>query len=89
MEIKYLGKVNKFLGIRVSQDEDGGMWLDQEATIEEMLIKFKLQDANHVRLPIGADYLQYTALRGRSTLQLPKIIKSQRSFKIPQGFKDG
>jgi hypothetical protein len=56
MEIKYLGKVNKFLGIRVSQDEDGGMWLDQEATIEEMLIKFKLQDANHVRLPIEADY---------------------------------
>jgi hypothetical protein len=56
MEIKYLGKVNKFLGIRVSQDEDGGMWLDQEATIEEMLIKFNLQDANTVRLPIGADY---------------------------------
>jgi hypothetical protein len=48
--------VNKFLGIRVTKSEDDGMWLDQEATIEEMLIKFKLQDANTVRLPIGADY---------------------------------
>jgi hypothetical protein len=51
-----LGQVNKFLGIRVTKDEDGGMWLDQEATTEEMLIKFNLQDANTVRLPIGADY---------------------------------
>jgi hypothetical protein len=71
MEIKYLGKVNKFLGIRVSQDEDGGMWLDQEATIEEMLIKFKLQDANHVRLPIGADYEENQG----SQEKLPKYSK--------------
>jgi hypothetical protein len=38
------------------KSDDDGIWLDQEATIEEMLIKFNLQDANSVRLPIGADY---------------------------------
>jgi hypothetical protein len=56
MDIKYLGEVNKFLGIRVTKCCDGEVWLDQEAMIEEMLIKFNLQDANSVRLPIGADY---------------------------------
>jgi hypothetical protein len=71
MDIKYLGQVNKFLGIRVSKSEDDGMWLDQEATIEEMLIKFKLQDANHVRLPIGADYEENQG----SQEKLPKYSK--------------
>jgi hypothetical protein len=56
MDIKYLGEVNKLLGIRVTKSDDGGIWLDQEATIEEMLIKFNLQDANSVQLPIGVDY---------------------------------
>jgi hypothetical protein len=52
MDIKYLGEVNKFLGIRAKKCGDGWVWLDQEATIEEMLIKFNLQDTNSVRLPL-------------------------------------
>jgi hypothetical protein len=56
MDIKYLGEVNKFLGIRATKSGDGGVWRDQEATIKELLIKLNLQDANSVQLPIGADY---------------------------------
>jgi hypothetical protein len=55
MEIKYLGEANKFLGIRVNKCDDGSVLMDQEAMIEDMLAKFKLQEANPVRLPIGVD----------------------------------
>ena len=48
LSIKYLGKVRKFLGMRVVL-KDGSYMLDQQATIEELLEQHRLVDVNGVR----------------------------------------
>lgn len=58
LDVKALGVVSKFLGMRVTQRPDGGLDIDQESTIEEMLEKFGLKEANRVLLPIGINYDQ-------------------------------
>lgn len=42
--------------MRTSQSLEGGYELDQEASIDEMLENFVLQDAHIVTTPIGLDY---------------------------------
>lgn len=55
LSIKDLGKVNKFLGMRVHLDEADGYSLDQQAAIEELLEQFGLADANGVKTPINEE----------------------------------
>ena len=52
LEIKDLGMVNKFLGLRVKLDENEGYVLDQEVTIDSLLKEHGLATANGVRSPI-------------------------------------
>nr|CCA23978.1 OSIGBa0134J07.9 putative [Albugo laibachii Nc14] len=56
LQIKDLGAVSKFLGMRITHPADFGYELDQEATIAEMLMKFGLQEAHSVMTPIGLDH---------------------------------
>jgi hypothetical protein len=55
LSIKDLGPASKFLGMRVSYDEDEGYDFDQELAIEEMLREHGMASAHGVRTPIGAD----------------------------------
>ncbi|GMF48730.1 unnamed protein product [Phytophthora fragariaefolia] len=55
LPIKDLGKVNKFLGMRVHLDEADGDSLAQQAAIEELLEPLRLTDANGVKTPIGEE----------------------------------
>ena len=45
-----------FLGLRINHSADSEYELDQGATIAEMLMKFELQDAHLVMIPIGLDH---------------------------------
>ena len=55
LEIKDLSFVNIFLGLRVKLDDQEGYMLDQEVTIDLLLKKHGLDNANGVRSPIGDD----------------------------------
>jgi hypothetical protein len=55
LSIKDLGLASKFLGMRVTYDEDEGYDLDQELTIEEMLREHGMASVHGVRTPIGAE----------------------------------
>lgn len=53
LEIKALGYVSKFLGMRVDYTDSDGYVVDQEVTIDGMLQEHGLGDANAVRTRIG------------------------------------
>ncbi|GMF33476.1 unnamed protein product [Phytophthora fragariaefolia] len=54
LELKDLGVVSKFLGIRFEHGTDG--WaMDPAQTIREIVEKAGLRDANPVKVPIGTD----------------------------------
>ena len=53
LELKDIDIVEKFLGMRISCTNEEGYCIDQEQTIEEVLEKNGLTDANSVRLPIS------------------------------------
>ncbi|KAE9286282.1 hypothetical protein PF008_g26702 [Phytophthora fragariae] len=55
LSIKDLGPASKFLGMRVSYNEDEGYDLDQELAIKEMLREHGMASAHSVRTPIGAE----------------------------------
>ena len=55
LEIKSLGVVNKFLGLRVLLDTKHGYVLDQEPMIDVLLKDHGLKLANAVRAPIDDD----------------------------------
>ncbi|KAE9306972.1 hypothetical protein PF001_g11860 [Phytophthora fragariae] len=55
LSIKDLGPASKFLGMRVSYNEDEGYDLDQELAIEEMLREHGMASVHSVRTPIGAE----------------------------------
>lgn len=46
LSIKDLGAVNKFLGMRVEIDNDGGYIIDQENAISDILKEHGLEEAN-------------------------------------------
>ncbi|KAE9351299.1 hypothetical protein PF008_g5993 [Phytophthora fragariae] len=53
LELKDLGRVEMFLGMRIQYDDKRGYMVDQEHAIIEMLATHGLANANSVRLPIG------------------------------------
>ncbi|OWZ15971.1 putative mitochondrial protein, partial [Phytophthora megakarya] len=55
LAVKNLGVASKFLGMRVTYDDDNGYFLDQEAVIGELLREFGMETANAVRTPIGPE----------------------------------
>jgi hypothetical protein len=55
LELKDLGAVSKFLGMRVAFDPTQGYVIDQEQAIDELLLKNGLDDANPVRIPVCDD----------------------------------
>nr|CCA24530.1 hypothetical protein TcasGA2_TC015470 [Albugo laibachii Nc14] len=79
LEIKELGVVNKFLGPRMSLDEEVGYVLDQEVSIDLLQREYGLEKANGVRAPIfeefndcnsqEPEYLPVTASNGNASVK--------------------
>ena len=55
LSVKDLGAVSKFLGMRVTNDNEKGYYIDQEVTICEMLRDNGLEQACSTRTPIGEE----------------------------------
>ena len=55
LEIKDLGVVNKFLGLRILLNDECGYVLNQEMTINTILKDHDLEMENGVRTPIGEE----------------------------------
>eukprot|EP00644_Phytophthora_capsici_P019544 jgi/Phyca11/133580/e_gw1.570.9.1 len=55
LSVKDLGVASKFLGMRVTYDEEEGYHLDQEVMIMNMLKEFGMENAHAVRTPIGPE----------------------------------
>ena len=79
LEIKNLGVVHQFLGLRSSLDEEVGYALDQEVSIALLLKEYELETANRVRVPIDEEfnycnsqepeYLPVTAANGNASVK--------------------
>ena len=67
LEIKNLGVVNKFFGLRISLDEEAGYVLDQEVSIDLLSKEYGLETANGVRASIvgNASVKNFQSLMGR------------------------
>lgn len=81
LDLKDLGEAQHFLGMRVAQDKHGGYFLDQEATIKELLTKHGLEKANAVRAPCAEEDTatasednELLPTRGPGTPEVPKIV---------------
>ena len=79
MELKCLGSVENFLGVRVGYDDLNGYTIDQEQMITELLHKNRLEKANAVRIPVGDETFidsesadaQVLPTRGAGTVKRP------------------
>nr|CCA17046.1 hypothetical protein HCAG_04640 [Albugo laibachii Nc14] len=79
LEIKDLGVVNKFLGIRILLNDEVGYVLDQEVSIDLLLKEYGLETANGLRAPIvqefndcnsqEPEYLPVTASNGNASVK--------------------
>nr|CCA25073.1 AlNc14C273G10003 [Albugo laibachii Nc14] len=86
LEIKDLGVVNKFLGFRISLDEEVGYALDREVSIDLLLKEYGLETSNGVRAPIveefngcnsqEPEYLPVTAVNGNASVKdIQSLVK--------------
>ncbi|KAF2883940.1 hypothetical protein ILUMI_22232 [Ignelater luminosus] len=56
MEIKWLGNVEKYVGINVEEDSDGVYWINQTSYIDNILKKFSLENSRTARIPLDPGY---------------------------------
>ena len=73
LELKMLGVVNKFLGLRVILDTNFGYVLDKEVTINSLLSNHGLSSSNGIRFPIG-EICNDVDMRG------PKLLVATAKF---------
>lgn len=52
-DIKDLGKLNYFLGVKVEKQESGSIWIGQPAYTESLLAEFEMQDCKPVSTPVN------------------------------------
>uniref|UniRef100_A0AAV1VFP5 Reverse transcriptase Ty1/copia-type domain-containing protein n=1 Tax=Peronospora matthiolae TaxID=2874970 RepID=A0AAV1VFP5_9STRA len=55
LSTKDIGPVSRYLGMRVTRNEDRGYFLDQEEAIVDLLRDHGMTDVNSSRAPIGTD----------------------------------
>nr|CCA20945.1 PREDICTED: similar to pol polyprotein putative [Albugo laibachii Nc14] len=74
LELKDLGIVEKFLGMRIVWTKEGGYCIDQEQAIEEVLEKHGLAEANPVRVAIS----EVQVIEGDNELLKQKAVRLHR-----------
>ncbi|UYV79002.1 hypothetical protein LAZ67_17000616 [Cordylochernes scorpioides] len=70
-EVKYLGPISHMLGVSFKKSEDGSMTLSQSNYIEELLQRFRLQDAKGVSTPMETNLDLSVRKNGNSTERFP------------------
>ena len=53
-DIKDLGKLNYFLGIKIERNSNNSIWIGQPAYIENLLVTLGMQDCKPVKTPVSA-----------------------------------
>ena len=85
LELKCLGSVENFLGMRIGYDDSHGYTVDQEQMITEPLHKNRLEKVNAVRSPVSDEAsiesestdAQPLPARGAGTAERPTIKSFQ------------
>ncbi|UYV62289.1 ACMSD [Cordylochernes scorpioides] len=70
-EVKYLGPISHMLGVSFKKSEDGSMTLSQSNYIEELLQRFRLQDAKGVSTPMETNLDLRVRKNGNSNERFP------------------
>ncbi|UYV85025.1 hypothetical protein LAZ67_X004328 [Cordylochernes scorpioides] len=70
-EVKYLGPISHMLGVSFKMSEDGSMTLSQSNYIEELLQRFRLQDAKGISTPMETNLDLSVRKNGNSNERLP------------------
>ncbi|UYV78945.1 hypothetical protein LAZ67_17000381, partial [Cordylochernes scorpioides] len=70
-EVKYLGPISHMLGVSFKKSEDGSMTLSQSNYIEELLQRFRLQDAKGVSTPMETNLDLSVRKNGNSNERFP------------------
>ncbi|UYV60193.1 hypothetical protein LAZ67_1000357 [Cordylochernes scorpioides] len=70
-EVKYLGPISHMLGVSFKKSEDGSMTLSQSNYIEELLQRFRLQDAKGVSTPMETNLGLRVRKNGNSNERFP------------------
>ncbi|UYV85032.1 hypothetical protein LAZ67_X004343 [Cordylochernes scorpioides] len=70
-EVKYLGPISHMLGVSFKKSEDGSMTLSQSNYIEELLQRFRLQDAKGISTPMETNLDLSVRKNGNSNERFP------------------
>ncbi|UYV85026.1 hypothetical protein LAZ67_X004329 [Cordylochernes scorpioides] len=70
-EVKYLGPISHMLGVSFKKSEDGSMTLYQSNYIEELLQRFRLQDAKGISTPMETNLDLSVRKNGNSNERFP------------------
>ncbi|UYV73235.1 hypothetical protein LAZ67_10002262 [Cordylochernes scorpioides] len=70
-EVKYLGPISHMLGVSFKKSEDGSQTLSQSNYIEELLQRFRLQDAKGVSTPMETNLDLRVRKNGNSNERFP------------------
>ncbi|UYV65815.1 hypothetical protein LAZ67_3005531 [Cordylochernes scorpioides] len=70
-EVKYLGPISHMLGVSFKKSEDGSMTLSQSNYIEELLQRFRLQEAKGVSTPLETNLDLRVRKNGNSNERFP------------------
>ena len=76
-EMKDLGALHYFLGVKVIQDT-GGIWIGQPSYTEKVLQRYRMQDCKAVSTPVNPDLKLVTA-------ENPKEVVNQQTYQAIVG----
>ena len=69
-DMKDLGKLHHFLGLKVVQDDDSGdVWIGQSAYVDKVLLKYGMQDAKSVSTPVDVSTKLVQAVDGEELFE--------------------
>ena len=70
--VKDLGLINHFLGMRLTRPIDGGISIDQSTYVKDVLIRFGMEDSKAVSTPLatGTKLIKNDAKPGKNEIQL-------------------
>ena len=76
-DMKDLGKLHHFLGLKVIQDEESGnVWIGQPAYVEKVLVRYEMKDAKSVGTPVDVSAKLVRAGDGEGDLFDSEVYRS-------------
>ena len=73
-DMKDLGPTSSYLGIQITKDHKSrSTWIDQQAYIDNVIKRFRLQDANNTKTPLSAT-LHLEKNKGTATTDRKSVV---------------